>query len=311
MLTKEMLQKYIEDNPKKIRVTQSKRYPRLSVVKYKNKVFYDDLWDNVLEECRGMVVDHDFNTVIMPFRKVYNARERGTDIPKDEWVTVVRKVNGFMAGATYIHDMDKVVISTTGSLDSLFVEYAEDYITDYMRNQIKLHSYDNGKPFPITFLFEICHHKDPHVVPEDLGAYLIGMREAKLNGFEWKEQVVLDDYANILGAKRPEWSDQMQYKYACQAVKEVKHEGFMVHGQTTTLKLKSPYYKVIKLLGRMPEARLLERLQDPDKQFLRKVLDEEYYELIDHIAEVQQTFSVMEAQEKMAYIRKWIEDNND
>ncbi|WP_225388713.1 hypothetical protein, partial [Escherichia coli] len=57
------------------------------------------LWsiDSRLLECRGIVVDADDNVVIWPFTKIFNRFENGTDLPADELVDVVRKVNGFMA----------------------------------------------------------------------------------------------------------------------------------------------------------------------------------------------------------------------
>ena len=63
---------FIEANPQLVQVRQSVRYPKLSVIKYKKRVFYDNLWNDILEECRGLVVDADFNIVSRPFTKIYN-----------------------------------------------------------------------------------------------------------------------------------------------------------------------------------------------------------------------------------------------
>jgi hypothetical protein len=35
-------------------------------------VFYDNLWNDYLEECRGTIVDENFNVVSRPFTKIYN-----------------------------------------------------------------------------------------------------------------------------------------------------------------------------------------------------------------------------------------------
>jgi len=42
------------------------------VLKYKKKVFYDNLWNDYIAECRGSIVDADFNLVSYPFTKIYN-----------------------------------------------------------------------------------------------------------------------------------------------------------------------------------------------------------------------------------------------
>ena len=71
----------------------------LSVLKYKNNVFWGNLWgkDDRLLECRGMVVDSHDNVVIYPFTKVFNHMENGTTAPDDKIVDAIQKVNGFMA----------------------------------------------------------------------------------------------------------------------------------------------------------------------------------------------------------------------
>ena len=71
----------------------------LSVLKYKNNVFWDNLWhtDPRLLECRGMVVDAEDNVVIWPFTKIFDRFENNTDVPQDQLVCVPRKINGFMA----------------------------------------------------------------------------------------------------------------------------------------------------------------------------------------------------------------------
>ena len=100
----------------------------LSVLKYKNNVFWDNLWhtDSRLLECRGMVVDAEDNVVIWPFTKIFNRFENGTDLPPDQQVVCIRKVNGFMATAA-IHK-DNLLVSTTGTLDSEFSELARKYL---------------------------------------------------------------------------------------------------------------------------------------------------------------------------------------
>ena len=45
---------------------------QLKVVKYKRKVFYNNLWTPELELCRGLVLDTNDNIVALPFTKIYN-----------------------------------------------------------------------------------------------------------------------------------------------------------------------------------------------------------------------------------------------
>lgn len=281
---------------------QSKRYPGLFVKKYSKKVFFDGLWhtDDALLEARGHVEDEDGNVVIRPFTKIFNRFENNTDIDQDETVVSVRKVNGFMAAATYVPSVDRVVVSTTGSLDSEFVEFAEAYITDDVCEKIKAISATD----PVTYLFEICHPSDPHIVSERFGAYLIGARRVADTTPYFSDEVLevaLDATANVLGVKRP-WWDVCEFSDVVAAASTCNHEGFVVYGQTsrTTLKIKSPYYLTLKACARKKDILSL------DKQRV----DEEYYGLIDHLRGVSDQFNALDEQARLAYIVGYIKANN-
>ena len=92
---------------------KSTRYPGLFVKKYKKRVFYDALWntDAELLEARGHVEDEDGNIVVRPFTKIFNRGEMNTDIDRDETCIGVYKINGFMACATYIPSIGKVIVT--------------------------------------------------------------------------------------------------------------------------------------------------------------------------------------------------------
>ena len=165
-------------NQSLIQTKHSQRYPSLSVVKYKNKAFYDNLWqDNAeLTEARGRVINADGNTVVRPFTKIFNHNENGVTIADDERVLVVDKINGFMAAATYVEEVDDVVISTTGSLDSPYVDIAKRNLPQQCINEIRTIAkrvqhinaiyasdphHDRPKASQTTWLFEICDAEDP------------------------------------------------------------------------------------------------------------------------------------------------------
>ena len=84
----------------------------------------------------------------------------------------------------------KPIYSTTGSLDSDFAKLAKDVIED----QLTISDTTFFKK-GYTFIFEICHPDDPHIVSEDIGAYLIGIQYHK-TGKMLSEQC-LDDYSEV------------------------------------------------------------------------------------------------------------------
>ena len=65
------LKNYIEQNPRLIGMRETS-YPGLYVLKYKKRVFFDNVWNQFTEECRGTIVDQDFNVISRPFTKIYN-----------------------------------------------------------------------------------------------------------------------------------------------------------------------------------------------------------------------------------------------
>ena len=152
--------------------------PNLYILKYKKKVFYDNLWDEYLELCRGTVVDIDYNVISMPFRKIYNygIESNSPVFTDDTVVTAMQKINGFMVSITWYNN--NILVSTTGSIDSDFVNMAREFLTE--------HYYSACKEFPnYTFMFECCHPSDPHIITELYGLHLLGIQE-----HDWNSQII-------------------------------------------------------------------------------------------------------------------------
>lgn len=298
MITSKILKEFVEANPKLVTRTESKRYPGLFVVKYKRNVFYDNLWNDILIECRGLVVDKDYNIVVQPFTKIFNRFENGTDIDLDTKVTSIRKVNGFMACATYVEGHG-VVVSTTGSLDSDFVALAEKWLTPDKLSVIMRYAPN------MTFMFEIVDASDPHIVPEFEGAYLLGARvlsstDDYTSDMAWES--FLDDAAESMGVLRPEWrvckfSDVVRDSGTC------KHEGFVVYSDSTALKIKSPYYLMSKFLARKNEAKLIKLIDNP--QAIKEIVDEEYYDIVDFVCANKDSFVNTDEQGRLNIIRNY------
>lgn len=250
-----------------------KQYPEknLAVVKYERKVFYKNLWhlNPLLLEARGAVFDMTTGEVVIhPFTKVFNYNENNTTLDLDTPVAAPRKVNGFMASARWYQG--QLLVCTTGSLDSDFTVLAEKYV-----RQLDIHSMLEH----VTYLFEICSPDDPHIVEEEEGAYLIGMRWP--NG-EMGNEAILDQEALIIKASRPE-VHYLTFGQLLDKVAECKHEGFMVRllDGTTVMKIKSPHYLTKKFLMRMSVAKVNDMFANTD-EFI-KDMDEEFYPIVRHI----------------------------
>lgn len=246
-------------------------YSGLSVLKYAKKVFYDNLWglDDRLLECRGTVVDGDWNVVALPFKKVFNHRENGVVVDPELKVIAVEKVNGFMAAATMTEEYG-LLISTTGSLDSSYAKLARGWLENSETKYL---------PYGETYLFEICDSSDPHIVDEDEGAYLIGARRHS-DGL-LKAEKGLDRDAVYFGYKRPRCAI-LRFN----EIPQTEREGFMIRDSVTEdvlCKLKSNHYLSKKAIMRLGKAKV-DILFDNPNLFKRRI-DEEFYPLVDFLAE--------------------------
>ena len=266
------------------------------VLKYKKKVFYDNLWNEYIAECRGSIVDRDFNLVAYPFTKIYNyGIEKSAPVLADDVrVTAYRKVNGFMVACTWYNG--DVLISTTGSTDSPYVAMAREMIGDNMDRYRKVCKEYEGN----TFMFECVHESDPHIVPEQPGMYLLGMRKNEWGSKVMHDPFFLQNFARMLNCFAPE-STTTNMARLQEMAKECKHEGFVAYTiDGVSFKLKSPYYLTNKWVARNPRTDKLMR------EDFKKQIDEEYYPLLSAIQANIDSYSAKTEQERLSWVREFL-----
>lgn len=279
-----------------------------SLYKYSKAVFWDALWDEspYLAKARGLVLDLAGNILVHPFDKVFNYQENGTglDINDDRMVQAVEKMNGFLGCISKHPWRNDLLVTTTGSFDSPFVEYIRSFITPELRGRLlKFFSRQD-----VTLMFEVLHPEDPHIIEyedEDYGLWLIGARGRAENAQPVSESE-LDGFSAELLVKRPHWY-LTTFGEIKATVETSELEGFMVrdaHTHETLLKFKTPYYLVTKFLGRMGDKKVRTMYAHP-KGF-KQTVDEEFYPLVDHlIANVpEETFSRMSDTDRVALVRQ-------
>lgn len=299
------LKEFVETHHKLVTRKESKKYPGLFVLKYARRVFYDNLWHfhPYLVLCRGLIVDANYNIVVKPFTKVFNYKENGTEIPLDEMCQAVRKVNGFLGVVTYDPDRDDPIVSTTGSLDSDFAEMARKHTQRFAIGLMR-RARVIGK---FTLMFEICDESDPHIIVEELGPWLIGGHMYNQDGVQQLNESCLDMMAFDINVMRPEhfrakFSDILAMNKVC------NHEGFMIYGDYgNSLKLKSPHYLITKFIGRMNDKKLMNTILNDQVLAAYKVVDEEFYGLVNYLREIADSFVVRDEQQKIKLIRDFLE----
>jgi hypothetical protein len=267
------------------------------VLKYKKKVFYDNLWNDYIAECRGSIVDADFNLVSYPFTKIYNygIEKAAPVLTPDTKVTAFRKVNGFMVACT-LHN-GKLLVSTTGSTDSDYVKMAKELINE--AKYLDLCSRWEG----YTFMFECVHKNDPHIIPEKEGMYILGYRENKFGTNVQHDPYMLMEMGRALDCFVPEsiLTNMAQLQVLA---KECKHEGYVFYTDDgVSAKIKSPYYLTSKWVARNPRT---DKLVDM-KNDIKHNLDEEYYPLVDAIRANIVEYTAMDEQARLAWVRNYME----
>jgi hypothetical protein len=276
--------------------------PGIHVLKYKKKVFYDNLWNEYIAECRGTIVDADFNIVSYPFTKIYNygIEKEAPVFSDDTEVLAFRKVNGFMVAMTWYNG--DVLVSTTGSTDSDYVTMAKEMMLTHMSWADWQLAFNRSDMDGMTVMFECVHPNDPHIVPEKAGMYVLGYRDNTWRSKVGHNRSILEGLAVGFNCYVPE-----HYKVTLAKLKEMtkecKHEGYVFYDENGVgAKIKSPYYLTSKWVARNPRT---DKLVDM-KNDIKQNLDEEYYPLVDAIRENIAKYTAMDEQARLAWVRNFV-----
>jgi hypothetical protein len=255
-----------------------------------------------LEECRGTIVDADFNVVSRPFTKIYNygIEAKAPVLDDATQVTAFRKVNGFMVAVT-VH-RGQLLVSTTGSTANDYVDYAKEMMAKHAPLEDWLMIMSTSDTEGMTFMFECVHPKDPHIIVEKPGMYLLGYRENSWGSKVGHDPAVLQDLANAFNCYETEsyTTNMVRLK---EMAKECKHEGYVFYtDEGVSAKIKSPYYLTSKWVARNPRT---DKLVDLNKD-IKHNLDEEYYGLIDAIRLNIESYTSMNEQERLEWVRDFV-----
>lgn len=216
----------------------------LSTFKYARKVMFDYLWNQHPEcmECRGPTYDNTTGKLVVAApRKSFNYLENAwwSKVPLETHVRMYKKINGYMACAS-MHN-GELIVSTTGTTTSEYAQWAREYIEQQTNHKYII-------PKNSTYLYEIVHPNDPHIVKEREGLHYLGKRD------------------NITGKFLPGMIQEMYQiggltlQDAINYAQTDRGEGFMLYTQdadgnfSETCKLKTPYYVGKKKLMRMSKA---------------------------------------------------------
>jgi len=287
------LMDYVHTHPSLVKARPVEK--GLYILKYTQKTFYKGIWNRFLEECRGTVVDEDFNVVTRPFTKIYNygIDKESPVFDDNEIVTAIRKINGFLVNVSFYQG--DLLVTTSGSADGPHVDMAKEYLDGVKDNLFDL--FYNTALEHYTLMFECVHENDPHVIEEESGLYLIGIRENKWDSRVVYDHCLIDMTAYFLNVKRPCYYRDITIGSLIQYTKNANHEGYVFYtkdGQSS--KTKSPYYLSKKLLTRM---KTTDKLLSPETEYF---IDEEYYPLLNYVRSMANEFIEMSEKDRIEVI---------
>ena len=269
----EKLNKYYEDG---LLYKQVHPYLPLTIWNYSEKVQYENLWDETLLMCRGLVTDDTGDIVATPFHKFFNIEE-GKFEPTEKF-EVYEKMDGSLGIVFWYRG--QWVVATRGSFTSDQAikarELLKKYNTDIMfRN--------------LTFCFEIIYPENRIVLDYGTDEKLVLLGTFDKNGKETDVEIwsqwgfdVVKKYDGI--------TDYQQLK------KMVKNdqEGFVVKfSNGDRVKVKGvEYLRLHKIMTNVTTTGIWEYLKNGEDvmELLKDVPDEFYKKIESYIKDLRYSY---------------------
>lgn len=153
MFTKDELLSMISDG---YVISQKHNDHNFFIYNYSTKAQYEKKWNNVTLNCRGLIMDDNFNIIARPFPKFFNLEEHSFDDIPQTGFEVYDKLDGSLGILYWLGD--KPYIATRGSFYSDQAIHATDLLYNHYSDTFgKL---DKNK----TYLFEILYPENRIVV---------------------------------------------------------------------------------------------------------------------------------------------------
>lgn len=247
----------------------------LTIWNYSEKVQYEDLFDEITLQCRGLVTDEDGEVVARPFKKFFNLSE-GKHRPTPDF-TVAAKMDGSL-GILFYHKGDWVM-ATRGSFTSEQAVKGFELLQKYRYKDL---------PKDCTFLFEIIYPENRIVCQYEFeDVVLLGMINTK-NGDEYS---IYDNNLDKLGFNLVKRYDGIKdYTLLKDMIKD-NEEGFVVrffNGDRVKIK-GDEYVRLHKIMTNLSTTGVWEVLSSGGEMddLIKDVPDEFYNKIKDYVKELR------------------------
>jgi RNA ligase len=243
----------------------------LTIWNYTEKVQYENLWDEITLQTRGLVTDNEGNVIVRPFKKFFNI-EQGKHTPTEEF-EVYEKMDGSL-GILFFYE-GKWIIATRGSFTSDQAVKAREILNSkYIVESI---------PKGYATLFEIIYPENRIVVDygDEEKLVVLGMT-SRVSGKEMDYNSLLNVHNESGMSVVKKYDGINDYKQLKEKI-ENNQEGFVVkftNGQR--IKIKGlEYLRLHKIMTNLSTTAVWEVLSNGDNiENLLKDVPDEFYKKI-------------------------------
>jgi hypothetical protein len=179
-----------------------------------------------------------------------------------------------------------------------------------------------------TLMFECVHPKDPHIIPEKKGLYLLDVIPTMKKASNSISAMITDSprfvennylvrlpnlakAMNVYDCVDKVFNSVVLFSEITDYMQKCKHEGFVVKSAKDDRqgKLKSPYYLSSKFLARKSQVKLEQIL---DRQHYKRYVDEEFYGLCDYLVNnCKSLFINSSEQGRLETVRKYFSEKRN
>jgi len=258
----------------------------LTIWNYSEKVQYDNLWDDITMQTRGLVTDNKGNIVARPFKKFFNDSEKKHTPTPD--FDVYEKMDGSLG--ILFHYEGGWVLATRGSFTSDQAVKGFEMLQKYEYQ--KLHK-------DYTYLFEIIYDDNRIVVKYDYeDLILLGMIHTK-TGYEVDlygegNDVRLKNLITNLGFKVVKKYDGINDYSILKGMIKDDEEGFVVKfSNGDRMKVKGEeYLRLHKIMTNVSTTAVWEMLSEGRDvlEIIKDVPDEFYNKVKSYVRDLKYTY---------------------
>jgi RNA ligase len=236
----------------------------LYILNYSKTCGIDQMWNDVTEKCRGLIVDAVGNIRSLPFKKFYNYEEiQDKTVIPDLPFKVYEKMDGSLGISYWIGNT--MFIATRGSFNSDQAQIGTAIL--HAKGWDVLDKLDKN----LTYLFEIITQEDPKVVNYGELEEIILLAVIDTNT---GKELNIDDFRDLFETVK-EYKDITSWKTLRDDIDGTNREGFVIKFENGfRLKLKyDEYFELHRLLYGLTDNAIFDMLRNNQLDDLQVIIE--------------------------------------